>query len=300
MSRIVLAGALAAVTATSIRQPQQPTFRTRTDSVSVNVSVKNRNVAVAGLTVDSFRLFDNGVAQTVERVSVEGVPIDLTLFIDTSPSFIGHVEDLKDDIRTIAGVLRPDDRMRVIAFHNEIEEVVPWTAAHKDVSLDALRIARISSVYDGLAASLFHEPGPDRRHLIVGVTDGLDYNSAVGSARVLDISARVEGVLHLVVLRSSGARHPNAPLPAIMRGPDGKGDERLGDAAERTGGRMHEPIFGGNLVRMFTQVFDDFRTSYVLRYTPTGVPPGGWHDVKVEVPSQPRATIRARRGYIGG
>jgi hypothetical protein len=38
----------------------------------------------------------------------------------------------------------------------------------------------------------------------------------------------------------------------------------------------------------------------VLRYTPTGVKPDGWHDLKVEVPSQPRATIRARRGYIGG
>ena len=190
--------------------------------------------------------------------------------------------------------------MRVVAFHHEIDEVVPWTAARKDLNLDALRIARISSVYDGLAAALFHQPGPDRRHLIVAVTDGLDYNSAVSSERVLDISARVESVLHLVVLRSAGAPLPNAPQPATLRGPDGRGFQRLSDAAERTGGRMHEPIFGGNLVRMFTQVFDDFRTSYVLRYTPNGVLTGGWHDVKVEVPSQPRATIRARRGYIGG
>lgn len=296
MSRLVV---MALVIAAAVKG-QQPTFRTRTDSVSVSVSVKNRNVAVAGLTVSDFRLLDDGVPQTIERVSIEGVPIDLTLFIDTSPSFIGHLNDLKDDIRTIAAVLRPDDRMRVIAFHNEIEEVVPWTAPRKDVNLDRLHIARISSVYDGLAASLLHQPGPDRRHLIVAVTDGLDYNSAVSSERVLDISGRVEGVLHLVVTRSSGAPLPNAPQPAIMRGPDGRGGQRLGDAAERTGGRMHEPIFGGNLVRMFTQVFDDFRTSYVLRYTPTGVQSGGWHELKVEVPSQPRATIRARRGYGGG
>jgi hypothetical protein len=86
----------------------------------------------------------------------------------------------------------------------------------------------------------------------------------------------------------------------MLRGPDRLGDGRLAEAAERTGGRVHAPIFGGSLVRMFEQVFDDFRTSYILRYTPAGVRPDGWHDLKVEVPSQPRATIRARRGYIGG
>jgi Ca-activated chloride channel family protein len=299
MTRTILAGALAALTAAAALAQQRPTFRTRTDHVSVSVSVKNRNVAVAGLTVDDFRLFDNGVLQTVERVSIEGVPIDLTLFIDTSPSFMGRANALKDDIRQIAALLRPGDRVRLIAFGNEVDEVVPWTDAGREVNLDALRIARISSVYDGLAASLLHQPGPDRRHLIVALTDGVDYNSAVSSERVLDISARVEGVLHLVLMQSAHSPLPNAPQGAYMRGPDSKGDDRLGDAAERTGGRLQSPIFSFNMVKAFQQVFDDFRTSYVLRYTPTGVRPDGWHELKVEVPKAPKATIRARRGYTG-
>ena len=299
MIRAFVSLALATVTVSTASQ-QAPTFRARTDHVSVSVSVKNRNVAVAGLAVDDFRLFDNGVPQTIERVSIEGVPIDLTLFIDTSPSFVGHLNDLKADIREVVALLRPDDRIRLIAFAHEIEEVAPWTGAGRALNLDGLRVARISSVYDGLAASLLHQPEPGRRHLIVAITDGVDYNSAVSSERVLDISARVEGVLHLVLMRSSVSMLPNAPDPAIMRGPDGRGEQRLGDAAERTGGRKQEPIFGFNMVKAFRQVFDDFRTSYVLRYTPTGVKPDGWHELKVEVPSQPRATIRARRGYIGG
>ena len=299
MRRFVLAGALAVLTASSTLAQQRPTFRTRTDTVSVSVSVKNRNVAVAGLTVDDFRLFDNGVPQTVERVTIEGVPIDLTLFIDTSPSFMGRANSLKDDIRRIAALLRPGDRIRLIAFANEVEEVVPWTDAGREVNLDTLRIARISSVYDGLAASLLHQPGPDRRHLIVAMTDGYDYNSAVSSERVLDISGRVEGVLHLVLMQSGPTSLPHAPQSASMRGPDGKGEGRLNDAAERTGGRMQSPIFGFSMVKAFQQVFEDFRASYVLRYTPTGVKPDGWHDLKVEVPKAPRATIRARRGYTG-
>jgi hypothetical protein len=281
---------------------QRPTFRSRTDSVSVNVSIKNRNVPVTGLSADDFRLIDNGVAQTIEHVAIEGVPIDLSLFLDTSTSFGAHAEGLHDDIDAIAKLLRPDDRMRVLGFGREVETMVPWSRLGPLPSVAPYLTTRISPAYDGIAAALLHQPAPDRRHLVIAMTDAMDYNGAVSSERVLDISGGVEGVLHLMIRQPSGSARP---LPArarqpMLRGPDRLGDGRLAEAAERTGGRVHAPMFGGSLVRMFEQVFDDFRTSYMLRYTPAGVKPDGWHDLKVEVPSQPRATIRARRGYIGG
>jgi hypothetical protein len=53
-------------------------------------------------------------------------------------------------------------------------------------------------------------------------------------------------------------------------------------------------------VKTFKRVLDDFRQSYVLRYSPAGVVSRGWHRVRVEVPAQPSYTIRARSGYFGG
>jgi len=47
----------------------------------------------------------------------------------------------------------------------------------------------------------------------------------------------------------------------------------------------------------FRKILTDFRASYVLRYIPTGVKAPGWHEIRVQVPSIPRATIHARRGY---
>jgi hypothetical protein len=44
----------------------------------------------------------------------------------------------------------------------------------------------------------------------------------------------------------------------------------------------------------------DFRTSYVLQYTPRGVPLQGWHELLVEVKPPGSFTIRARKGYEGG
>src|SRR5215470_16283971 len=86
---------------------QQPVFRARSDAVAVNVSVKNGNVPMAGLKASDFRVLDNGVPQTISDISVEGVPIDLTLFFDTSTSFIGNLSDLKSSLQKIAALLRP-------------------------------------------------------------------------------------------------------------------------------------------------------------------------------------------------
>jgi hypothetical protein len=83
----------------------------------------------------------------------------------------------------------------------------------------------------------------------------------------------------------------------MMRGPDVLGFDHLQAAAERTGGGVQLPLPDENIVNSFKKVFSDFRTSYVLRFAPTGPPAPGWHDLKIDVPSHPRATIRARRGY---
>jgi hypothetical protein len=298
VAAFVSAGMLAA--AASGAAQQTPTFRARTDLVSVNVSVKNRNVPVTGLTGKDFVLFDNGVRQAVEEVSIEGVPIDLTLFLDTSTSFFGHAETLTRNMQEIVGLLRADDRMRLLVLGKEIEEVMPWTKPARLPNLEPYRATRISPAYDGIAAALLHQPEPGRRHLVIAMTDGADFNGVVSSQRVLDISGHVEGVLHLMLMPPAVRRVPAAPHQPMLRAPDVLGDGRLESAAERTGGRVHSAAFVGvDVVGRFKEIFDDFRTSYVLRYAPTGVKPEGWHDVKVEVPSAPKATIRARRGYVG-
>ena len=79
-------------------------------------------------------------------------------------------------------------------------------------------------------------------------------------------------------------------VPALVSAP-------LTEVAERTGGRLHSPTFGRvSVVNGFSQAFEDFRQSYILHYTPTGVARVGWHEIQVHVPAEPRLTIRARKG----
>ena len=108
------------------RLADQTTFRSTTALVSVSVSVKRGNNVVANLKAADFTLTDNGVPQTVEAVSIESVPIDVTLFLDTSGSTAGKLDEMQHDVQTILQLLRPGDRFRLLTIGDTVDEAVPW------------------------------------------------------------------------------------------------------------------------------------------------------------------------------
>ena len=92
-------------------------------------------------------------------------------------------------------------------------------------------------------------------------------------------------------LRSSSA----SPRGARRAMPARSTTSRKRDANRR---RSHQSRFGDPAVRTFAQILDEFRQSYVLRYSAQGVKGNGWHAVVVQVPAQPALTIKARSGYF--
>lgn len=75
--------------------------------------------------------------------------------------------------------------------------------------------------------------------------------------------------------------------------------DALREAAEATGGRLRQADAAESLTNVFRTALDEFRTSYVLWYTPAGVPTSGWHSIQVKL-KQGRFAIRARSGYDAG
>src|SRR5262245_59812710 len=156
----------------------------------------------------------------------------------------------------------------------------------------------ISLVYDALFVALTHTPAAGRRHLIVAMTDGRDCGSLLDGPRVLDASGRSEAVLHWIYVSSSGEFDENS-IPATCTPTDAGEVEYVEQSAARTGGDKHQSRFGDPAVRTFAQILDEFRQSYVVRYSPLGVQGRGWHTVVVQVPAQPALTIKSRSGYVG-
>ncbi len=295
----IVVTAAAALPAQSAQSKQ--IFRASAVSVAVNASVKKGNNVVANLTAKDFRLTDNGVEQTIEAVSIESVPVDVTLFLDTSGSTAGKLGDMKEDIRGIMKLLRPEDRFRLLTIGDSVYETVPWAPAGTTVDLNFSAVGGISLIQDALVMALLHKPAADRRHLVVGLTDRRDCGSIVSSAMFRELAARSEAVLHLVD-HSGGGSEADYRVRSCSPRARFDGDRVLVDAAERTGGTLQTQSFffrSSSLFRAFKTIFDDFRQSYILRYSPTGVAEPGWHAIRVEVPGQKGLTIRARPGYYG-
>jgi hypothetical protein len=168
------------------------------------------------------------------------------------------------------------------------------------VNLSFTAVGGISLVHDALVLALLHRSEADRRHLIVGMTDSRDCGSVVSSAQLRELASRSEAVMHIVNQSGSGGdsdyRIRTCSPRARMDGPN-----IIADAALRTGGTFLEDpssFFGSAVLRAFRTIFEEFRQSYVLRYSPAGVPRGGWHAIAVEVPAMRGVTVRARQGYF--
>jgi hypothetical protein len=259
---------------------QQPTFRARTDVVSVNVSVKQGRRPVTDLTASDFTLTDNRVEQTVDALSLARVPIDLTLVLTgynvnrlNSAAYSASLASAS----VIRRSLLPMDRLRVVVARAEItgkvvrddELVTEMTDVHD----------RNQSIIDAMYYAIAWPVEPDRRHLVLAFTDGVDRWSTLEPRELIRLAGYSDAVLHVV--------HWGGPAWDANW-------EMLTDLVQRTGGALHRM---SDDARDLAAIVEDFRTSYVLRYRPTGIPAAGWHEIRVRVTRPGRYDVRARKGY---
>jgi hypothetical protein len=115
--------------------------------------------------------------------------------------------------------------------------------------------------------------------------------------RVREVAQRSEALLELVVVNPPTSR---GQLTFVRPRFFEFDESLLTAAAEATGGELRGRRLFGNVdpVSAFKRVFDEFKQSYVLRFTPRDVPASGWHELSVSTPRKPDYTIRARPGYF--
>jgi VWFA-related protein len=279
-----------AIASAGPRAQQQPTFRSVSDLVAVQVSVHTARSVVSGLAAADFELTDNGVRQEISAVSADKVSADVTLVVDTSGSVIRSLDRFKSDVRRMADELRQNEQLRLITFDTSVREVLPMAPAARRVPVDAIRSGDLTSLLDAMLMALARAPRPDRRHLVFVFTDGYDNASLLGYSALPALAGRVDAVLHIVLVKVTGV-----PTPAVNPAFDA-----LAAAAERTGGALYPPGEApADVVAAFRLALEAFRHGYVLYYSPAGVTRGGRHDIKVRVTRPGTFEVQARQGYGG-
>jgi len=150
-----LVGSALTVAMISAQQsPDTPVFRVESTGVEVDVSVKRGNRPVTGLTAADFVVIDNGVPHQVERVSVDAMPIDLTLVLDRSGSTVNILSYIQRHAERILGLLRPVDRVRILVLDSSVIEILPQQTVGRELALlQTLETGRLSSVRDAIVAA---------------------------------------------------------------------------------------------------------------------------------------------------
>ncbi|HEX4468751.1 MAG TPA: VWA domain-containing protein, partial [Gemmatimonadaceae bacterium] len=130
-------------------QPQ--TFRSGVELVRVPVLVTEGSRSIAGLTAADFTLLDQNVSQAVTAIPLERQPVDVTLVLDVSGSVQGRALDqLRADVTTIARSLQPDDRVRLITFGENVNDVFGFQPGGAQLSLDGITSGGATSLYAAL------------------------------------------------------------------------------------------------------------------------------------------------------
>jgi len=287
--------------------PTTAQFRTSAEGVMVDVLVTEGSRPLTGLTGEDFELYDSGVLQDVRAMSIQDIPLSLMLVLDSSSSLEGRrLTELKRGADDVIEQLRDGDRGAVLTFSDQLRLRAGWTEdrAVLKSAIASVETGGTTSLTDAVYAALtLNDRLPARRSLVLVFSDGNDTASWLAPAAVARAAANVDSVIYAVVFEAGTfSSNPSAlryrsgleilPAPGLPVSPG----DLLEHVTSISGGRLWITEDTSRLRGALTGVLAEFRTRYVLTYTPRGVPAPGWHPIEIKLKAG-RGTVRARRGY---
>ena len=312
-------------------------IRVSTTLVTLPVSVMDRDGRyIPNLRKEDFRLWEDGVEQSVAFFSSVDKPFSVVLMIDTSGSTRFRLDDIQDAAITFMNQLRQDDRVMVVSFDDQVRVLSEFTSDRYRLR-DAIRRTRPgdgTKLYEALDLVMNQRLNRvDGRKAVVLFTDGVDttsryasYASNIRDAEELD--ALIYPVQYDTYTDMSGGagggwpggvgRWPSSPadiLGQILGGRNRRGgmggggvgtsrreyeiaNRYLHELADRTGARNYQADSTQNLSLAFANIAEELRRQYSLGYYPTKPAQAGERrQIKVRV-NQPNLAVRTRNSYI--
>jgi len=301
--------------------------------VTIPVTVLDRDGRfISGLRQEDFRIFEDGVEQQVSFFGTVEQPFTVALVLDTSGSTRFKMDEIQDAAIAFLDQLRPDDRVLVVSFDDDVRLLSPPTNDRARLR-EAVRRTRTGGgtrLYDAVDYVFKQQLSRVRgRKAVVLFTDGVDttskragYQSTLADAEELDAlvypvqydtydaaqgggggtwPGRPGGVLGdilggVILGRRGGGTTGGGP--GTSRGDYRRATEYLRNLAWLTGGRHHDASSLYNLERAFTNIAEELRRQYTLGYQPSRQSrESSRRQIKVRV-KRPNLVVRARDSYV--
>jgi VWFA-related protein len=280
--------------------------RIDTSLVAVPVSVLDRQGRfIPGLRKEDFRVFENGVEQAIAYFEPSEKPFTVALLLDTSASTRFHLWEIREAAIAFAKQLRPQDRVLVVTFS---DEVLLLTEATND--LEVVNAVIQTNANPGSATRLYDAVNlviAERlnkiqgRKAIVLFTDGVDtasnlatFEGTMREAEELDAliyPIQYDTTDYMRAMQNGGSVSvttttrgnwpfggststqtipvsPSGNLQAMgaTRADYDRANQYLHGMADRTGGRLYQANDRTQLDQAFSSIAEELRRQYSLGY----------------------------------
>ncbi len=308
-------------------------IKVNTQLVSIPVRVMDKSGRfIGGLKQENFRVIEDGIDQEIALFSNENEPFTVALVLDMSMSATFKISDIQSAAIAFIDELRPQDRVMVVSFDEDVHIMCEPTADRKEIyrAIRGTKISTGTSLYEAADVVMNQKlRSIDGRKAIILFTDGVDttskramYSGNVSDAMELDALifpirydtfADVQRMKNNPVQRppievpTSGGVNPAAVILSSISKPDDhgttaaeyqKGREYLEEMAYRTGGHMYEAASLTNLAAAYSKIASELREYYSLGYYPKEDRVVGKKTyIKVKI-DQPGLVVHTRDGYI--
>lgn len=309
-------------------------IRVNTTLVTLPVSVMDRDGRyVPNLLKEDFRIWEDGVEHEVAFFQSVDKPFSVVLMLDTSPSTQFRMDEIQNAAITFVNQLRPDDKVMVVSFNNEIKMLSELTSDRVKLhrAIERAHTNDGTRLYDALEMVINQQLARVQgRKAIVLFTDGVDTTSrrATYQSNLLNVQ-EVDALIYPVQYDTSAdmisaGNYPGRTvdvwgqiLGGIFGGgrgvytgrmpPRGRGTSRseyelanqyLEELAISTGGRRYKADTLQNMSYAFANVAEELRRQYSLGYYPKRPPQAGQKRMIRVRAKQPNLAVRARDSYI--
>ena len=251
-------------------------------SIAVEVPVVTMDVVattshgdiLTGLKRENFRLFEDGVPQTVTNFGPTDAPITMVIVMEFSARYYSQFSYLaKYWTDALFPNLKPQDYVALVTFDMKPKMEVDFTQ-NKDEVRNALYHLYFpgfseSNVYDALLDTVDRLKDVPGKKSILLVATGRDtfskhnYDQTMKALHQTDVPIFIVGMSQVVMLTQEIRGRTGSEIDFLQD------ENQMKTFAKETGGFAWFPRFSGEIPGIFQQVATFLRNQYSLSYSPT-------------------------------
>jgi Ca-activated chloride channel family protein len=259
------------------------------------------NRFVGDLKRDNFKVFEDGIEQSISSFTQEDVPISMGVLMDLSGSMRGKIDQVNKAALAFIRASNPQDQVFLIGFNEEVELLQDYTSDIDEVtdSLENIVVTGGTAVYDAIHLGVQKaQSGVKAKKAIVVITDGEDRDSyykldeLVSKVQESDVQVFCIGFLNTPPEKGLFGRwSKTAPE---------KAHDALERISEETGGKAFFPSKVTDIHSIVSEIASELRSQYSIGYFSTNsARDGSFRRVKIELRGldDSKRQLRYRRGY---